>query len=150
MIIVVLALLIILHSLLYIVNYSVSISVVPFLFISYSEHIEAYVVATRTSQWPPNRGAFEKAFRAPKGGATVSEDGLGRLHWSNTEGFSEFESTASRQGSVGAAAASKDGPSSYVHRATEALIRDMDMNPYAPMSIYEPTLDRLRNVARPC
>ncbi|CAJ1383315.1 unnamed protein product [Effrenium voratum] len=61
----------------------------------------------------------------------VATDGLGRLHWSNTDGFDE-EGSASN--------------ANYLHRATESLISDKNGNPYAPMSLYEPAFDKLLHI----
>lgn len=59
-------------------------------------------------------------------------DGLGRLHWSNTEEYKDLEDGEHLQ--------------NYIHEATHALISDAESNAYAPMSIYEPSFQRLRNV----
>jgi len=62
----------------------------------------------------------------------VATDGLGRLHWSNTENFTELDDGEHAE--------------SYIHATTEALISSASQNPYAPMSLYEPSFNRLRNV----
>eukprot|EP00913_Durusdinium_trenchii_P028231 g26466.t1 len=63
--------------------------------------------------------------------AVAVYDGLGRLHWSITNPFTELDESDS---------------DTYVHRATESLIRNLDVNPYSPMTIYDPSFDHLRNV----
>ncbi|CAK8987236.1 Hypothetical protein (Fragment) [Durusdinium trenchii] len=63
----------------------------------------------------------------------VATDGLGRLHWSITNPFTELDESDS---------------DTYVHRATESLIRNLDVNPYSPMTIYDPSFDHLRNVVQ--